>query len=97
MTTRADDRLGEVPMTPVKCQPCGAEVLVRKSSWAQTSVQWDARSLSRCCERVKVLEHPEIDNGLGATRPGLFLACARLREAIESAACAGELPVLDEN
>jgi hypothetical protein len=97
MTVRADERLRDAPMTPVTCAPCGAEVLVRKSSWAQTSVQWDAGSLARCRERAEMLAHPEIGNGLGAARPGLFLACARLRASIECAAGTGTLPVPTES
>ncbi|CRZ15992.1 hypothetical protein BN2156_02856 [Mycolicibacterium neworleansense] len=42
MTVRLDPRLEELPMMPVSCRSCGAVVLARKSSWTQTSVQWNA-------------------------------------------------------
>lgn len=93
MSVRPDNRLADVPMAPVECRSCEARVLVRKSSWAQTSVQWDAGSLARCRERAEMLSHPESGHGLGAARPGLFLACARLRASIEYAAGTGTLPV----
>jgi len=96
MTVRADGRLADAPMTSVTCRPCGAEVLVRKSSWDQTSVQWNAQSLSRCRERAEMLAQAESGNDTGGTRPGLFLVCSGLRASIESAAGTGALPVLDE-
>lgn len=96
MTVRADDRLANSPMTPVTCQSCGAAVLVRKSSWEQTSVQWNADSLTRCRERAEASTRPAATAGLGFDRPGLFLACGRLRDSIERAAGTGALPVLAE-
>jgi len=97
MTVRADDRFANAPMTPVTCRSCGADVLVRKSSWEQTSVQWDARSLARCSERAEILQHPEAADRLGLARPGLFLVCARLRDSIESAVGEGALLVSGES
>lgn len=37
-------------MTPVSCEHCGTEVLVRKNSLDQTSVQWQATP-SKVCPR----------------------------------------------
>ena len=48
MTVRPDNRLSDAPMVPVHCKSCEARVLVRKSSWEQTSVQWDATATARC-------------------------------------------------
>ena len=92
MSVRPDNRLSDAPMTPVTCQPCGAKVLVRKSSWEQTSVQWDAGALAQCRERSQPMAHPDAVT----PRPGLFLVCARLRASIEAAARTGAVPVLDE-
>jgi hypothetical protein len=94
MTVCADGRLGDASMTPVTCRPCGAEVLVRKSSWAQTSVQWNAQASARCAERAQT---PASADGLPQSRPGVFLVCTRLRASIESAAGTGALAVLDES
>ena len=51
MTVRPDNRYADSPMVPVACRRCGARVLARKSSWNQTSVQWDAEASARCLER----------------------------------------------
>ncbi|OLT82917.1 ferredoxin [Mycobacteroides chelonae] len=69
-------------MVPVGCQHCGAEVLARKSSWQQTSVQWNAQAESRCLQR--------------RDSTGLFLVCPELRSSILDAARSGRLPVLAE-
>lgn len=81
-------------MMPVTCGSCGAQVLARKSSWEQTSVQWNSAAAARCQERQQAGEGPAID-GAGL-RPGVFLGCSRLRDSIEAAVGAGALPVLDE-
>lgn len=81
-------------MTPVTCRSCGAQVLARKSSWEQTSVQWSALAMDRCLERRQAPEHSAI--GGTALRPGLFVVCARLRASIDEAVSTGALPVLDE-
>ena len=51
MTVCADNRLDDAPMVPVDCRRCAATVLVRKSSWAQTSVPWDAAAMAACAQR----------------------------------------------
>ncbi|MGB9224374.1 ferredoxin [Mycobacterium sp.] len=73
-------------MVPVACRVCGAQVLARKSTWNQTSVQWNADATSRCTERLqaeRIAEH------------GLFLVCSALRESIEAAAVTGLLTIVD--
>jgi hypothetical protein len=90
MTVRIDDRLSESPMVSVNCRRCGAYVLVRKSSWNQTSVQWNAGASARCFER----RDPQ---NLGAySGRGVFLACSALTDSILGAVGDGGLPVVDE-
>lgn len=81
-------------MLPVTCRSCGARVLARKSSWEQTSVQWNGAAMGRCQERQKERANPS-DDGPGL-RPGVFLVCTKLRASIEAAVGAGSLPVVDE-
>ena len=90
MTVRADNRLADSPMVPVTCQSCGAEVLARKSSWQQTSVQWDAAALARCPQRRQALLLAEHGGR------GVFVSCSELRESIRQAVRDGVLRVLDE-
>ncbi|MCV7285523.1 ferredoxin [Mycolicibacterium wolinskyi] len=89
MSVRPDDRLADAPMMPVSCAECGATVLARKSSWEQTSVQWDAAATGRCVERRQTREQAT------ELRSGVFLMCSRLRVSIEMAVRAGTLLVLD--
>jgi hypothetical protein len=87
---RTDNRFDEMPMMPVACRRCGAHVLVRKSTWNQTSVQWNADATGRCTERAeaqKVSAH--------ASR-GVFLVCSALRESILDAVRDGGLAIVDE-
>jgi uncharacterized lipoprotein NlpE involved in copper resistance len=89
-SARSDNRLDDMPMMPVACGSCGARVLVRKSTWNQTSVQWNADATSRCTERAraqKVSAH--------ANR-GVFLVCSALRESILEAVRDGELAIVDQ-
>ncbi|MFG1934016.1 ferredoxin [Mycobacterium sp. NPDC048908] len=90
MTVRPDNRYADSPMVPVACHRCGACVLVRKSSWNQTSVQWTAEASGRCLERR------EADNLAAHSARGLFLGCSALSESIVGAVRHGELPVVDE-
>jgi hypothetical protein len=85
---REDNRLDEMPMAPVTCRNCGARVLARKSSWNQTSVQWDAGASARCIERREA-------ERLAGHHRGPFLACDALRESIEFAVATGELAIVD--
>ena len=85
---RTDNRLQDMPMAPVDCLRCGAHVSVRKSSWNQTSVQWNAEASARCWERRDTTR--AAGNGWG-----LFLACAALRDSLDAAVAAGDLAVVD--
>jgi hypothetical protein len=87
---RTDNRLDAMPMAPVSCRQCGARVLARKSTWNQTSVQWNADATARCAERAeahKMLAHAD---------RGVFLVCSALSESILDAVRSGELSVVDE-
>lgn len=87
---RVDNRLDETPMMPVVCADCGARVLARKSTWNQTSVQWNADATARCSERAeaqKLSAH--------ASR-GVFLVCSALSESIIDAVRHGNLPIVEE-
>jgi hypothetical protein len=90
MAVRPDNRLADSPMVPVACRRCGASVLARKSSWNQTSVQWNAEASARCLERR------DAENLAAHTARGLFLGCSALTDAIVDAVCQGDLPVVDE-
>ena len=87
--SRQDNRLDEMPMATVACRNCGAQVLVRKSSWNQTSVQWNADATARCPERAEAYKMS--DHGRG-----VFLACAALSESILDAIRYGDLAIVDE-
>jgi hypothetical protein len=75
-----------MPMVPVVCRNCGAHVLVRKSTWNQTSVQWNAAATARCTERLQAEHIPG---------HGIFLVCSALRDSIEAAVTTGELTIVD--
>jgi len=89
MTVRPDNRLADAPMVPVSCQRCTASVLVRKSTWDQTSVQWSAQASAQCLERREAQK-------LAGHGYGVFLACSALRDSISMAAGKGALPIVDE-
>ncbi|MGW5641569.1 ferredoxin [Saccharopolyspora sp. NPDC003752] len=78
-----DNRLDDAPMTPVSCRRCAAAVGVRKSSWQQTSIQWDEDAVALCAERDG--HRP----ATGAVAP----SCQALRESISEAAVSGAVPV----
>lgn len=89
MTIRADIRLADSPLVPVACGRCGAQVRARKSSWQQTTVQWDAAALAACAERRE-------DEVSAPPNGGPFLGCSQLRDSIEDAVRHGALPIFDE-
>ena len=60
----------------VACRNCGARVLARKSSWNQTSVQWNADETARCAERIEAQQMSPPGSR------GVFLACSALSESI---------------
>ncbi len=90
MMLRTDDRLCDSPMVPVACGHCGASVLVRKGSWNQTSVQWNAAASAQC------LQNRDPDNAGGYSGRGVFLGCSALTDSIVGAVGDGHLPVVDE-
>lgn len=89
MALRPDNRLADAPMLPVACRRCGAEVLARKSTWDQTSIQWNAEAMGRCQERAEAAK-------LAGHGLGLFLACSALRTSLLAAAGDGTLPIVDD-
>jgi hypothetical protein len=89
MTIRLDNRLADAPMVPVACRRCGVNVLARKGSWNQTSVQWKAQVSTQCLERREA-------DKLTAHGHKLFLGCAVLAESIVAAVRAGDLAIVDE-
>jgi hypothetical protein len=90
MTLHADNRLADAPMTAVRCGRCAESVLVRKSSWNQTSVQWDAGASAGCVERS------DAERLAAYGGHGLFLACSSLGASIADAARHGEVPIVGD-
>jgi hypothetical protein len=90
MTARPNNRLLDAPLVPVGCRECGARVQVRKNSWAQTSVQWNADAMATCVQRRAA-------DALAGHGHEPFLVCTQLRESIEDAARCGHVPILDED
>lgn len=88
---RPDVRLDDGPMRAVTCATCRAEVLVRKSSWDQTSVQWTDEALASCHERRQPLPTNERPNR------NAFPGCSALKESIREAAVRGDLDIRDED
>lgn len=90
MTTRPDVRLETAPMQPVACTTCGAEVLARKSSWDQSTLQWSAAAVALCAER-----RTTTSGTARSDRPNrnAFPGCAALRASIREAAVRGDLDV----
>jgi hypothetical protein len=86
---RTDNRLDEMPMVPVACRNCGAEVLARKSTWSQTSVQWNADATARCAERAEARKLTEPGSR------GVFLVCSALSESILDAVRHGDLAIVE--
>lgn len=91
MAVRPDNRLADSPMVPVTCRRCEACVLARKSTWNQTTVQWNAPAQASCVERR------EAQHLAAHSTRGLFLACSALAASIIDAVRSGDLPVVDES
>ncbi|MFC8434208.1 hypothetical protein [Streptomyces sp. NPDC057253] len=72
----------------LSCERCATTVLVRKSSLAQTSVQWPDGA-GGCAEFA------EVRAGDGPPRTAVIPTCTRLRATIEEAVRAGRLTVVD--
>lgn len=81
---RPDNRLEDSPMVPVTCADCAVGVLVRKSSWDQTSVQWKRDEAQLCFERQAA------DDGRQ------FRGCSNLMSSVEQAARTGSIPVVQD-
>ena len=84
---RPDER-DEAPgwgLHEVTCRRCATTVLVRKSSRAQTSIQWRGDSAASCSE---LAEHRA-----AGVHPALVPACASLRQTIDDAVREGLVPV----
>jgi hypothetical protein len=90
MTVRTDNRLSDSPMVSVVCGHCGAHVLARKSSWNQTTVQWNAEATADCLERR------DAQNLAARSGRSVFLSCSALADSIAEAVRLGDLPVVDE-
>lgn len=72
---------------PVLCDRCGTEVLVGKTSWQQTSVQWPDCGTSACPELAAAA--PE--ESMAARVRG----CSALQRAITKAALAGTITIAE--
>ncbi|MFE3189115.1 hypothetical protein ACFXHA_08910 [Nocardia sp. NPDC059240] len=75
----------EAGMTPIACQTCGNEVLVRKHSSNQKTVQWQSDPAARCPVFQKLAE-----NGPIMGKPD---SCPNLEKTIEHAVAEGILEV----
>lgn len=74
-------------LTPVRCAGCATEVLVRKASRMQTSVQWTSDPASSCPEFALRVAAGEVSARIDT--------CPALRSAIEHAVTAGRVVVPD--
>jgi len=79
---RVDERDGA--MTEVACRRCATTVLVRKSSVAQTSVQWRGSSTATCTELA--------ERRAAGMHPAQVASCGALRESIDEAVRDGKVP-----
>jgi hypothetical protein len=75
-------------LVPVGCAMCTTEVLVRKASQAQTSVQYQTSPATSCPEFAARIAGGELSARIDT--------CPRLREAIERAVVTGAVKVPDE-
>lgn len=75
-------------LTPVACADCVTEVLVRKSSRAQTSIQWRSSPADSCPEFAARVAAGELSARIDT--------CPRLRAAIDRAVATGAVAVPDE-
>jgi len=86
--TLADTRVFlESGLTPVRCGGCASEVLVRKSSQHQTSVQWRSDPATSCPEFAARVAAGELSARIDT--------CPKLRDAIERAVVTGVVAVPD--
>jgi hypothetical protein len=76
---------------PVQCDRCGIEVLVGKTSWQQTSVQWPDCGTSACPE----LTSGALAGSVAAAGPmaARVRGCSALQRSITKAALAGTITI----
>jgi hypothetical protein len=87
--TLADTReFLDAGLTRVCCGGCPSEVLVRKASPHQTSVQWRSSPAASCPEFAARVAAGELSARIDT--------CPKLRESIERAVASGLVPVPDE-
>ncbi|MFI7675423.1 hypothetical protein [Actinophytocola sp. NPDC049390] len=87
--TLADEReFLTAGLTPVRCAACTTEVLVRKASRTQTSIQWQTPPARTCPEFAARVSAGELSARIDT--------CPRLREAIEQAVAEGAVAVPDD-
>jgi hypothetical protein len=84
----ADDRrlYVEIGLSPVVCDSCGVEALVKKNSQKHTSVQWTTEGVAAC---------PEIAAARAADPAALILGCPRMTASIADAVRSGAVVVPD--
>lgn len=75
-------------LVPVTCASCPTEVLVRKASQVQTSIQYQTSPARSCPEFAARVADGELSARIDT--------CPRLREAIERAVATGAVTVPDE-
>lgn len=73
--------------TEVRCGECGLAVLVSKTSWQQTSVQWPEQGKNTCHELRSADQERSAD--------ALLRGCVALRRSIDKAALGGAIPIPD--
>ena len=74
-------------LTPVRCGMCTTEVLVRKASRMQTSIQYRSSPAESCPEFAERVSGGELSARIDT--------CPKLRESIAAAVSAGRLAVPD--
>jgi hypothetical protein len=72
-------------LVPVECTACASEVLVRKASREQTSIQWQSSPAETCPEFAARVAAGELSARIDT--------CPRLRDAIERAVATGAVAV----
>lgn len=85
MTAPTDLRIVDNPMQPLDCSACAASVLVRKSNWQQTSIQWNETAQKACRERPLVSGDNPTDQ---------FAGCGTLAATIREASLEGRIDVI---
>lgn len=87
--TLADEReFLTAGLVPVTCASCATEVLVRKASRVQTSIQWRSSPAESCPEFASRVAAGELSARIDT--------CPALRAAIERAVATGAVAVPDE-